>query len=108
MNGSDLVIGFRAEAKHCNARGVVHGGVYSSLADVALGYSVAFSGEEPIPFVTASLSIDYAGSARLGDWVEAHTQIQKIGKRMAFANCFFLIGSKHIVRASGVFSNVST
>ncbi|MEK8081726.1 PaaI family thioesterase [Pseudomonas sp. XK-1] len=32
-----LVIGLRAEAKHCNARGLVHGGVLSSLADIAIG-----------------------------------------------------------------------
>ena len=33
-----LVIGLRAEAKHCNAREQIHGGLLSSLADIALGY----------------------------------------------------------------------
>jgi acyl-coenzyme A thioesterase 13 len=99
-----LVIGFRAEEKHCNARGLVHGGVLSSLADIALGYNVAFQGDEPTPVVTASLTIDYAGSAKLGDWIEVETEIQKTGKRMAFANCYFNLGSTRIVRASGVFS----
>ena len=99
-----LLIGLKAEEKHCNARGLVHGGVFSSLADVALGYNAAFQGEQPIPLVTANLSIDYAGSAKLGDWIEVHTDIQKVGSSMAFANCYFLVGSKRIVRASGVFS----
>lgn len=58
-----LVIGLRAEAKHCNARGLVHGGVLSSLADVALGYNSAFAEEPPTPLVTSSLTIDYAGTA---------------------------------------------
>lgn len=102
----ELVIGFRAEQKHCNARELVHGGVFSSLADVALGYSLAFAGDEPKLMVTANLSIDYAGSAKLGDWVEVHTDIQKSGRTMAFANCYFCVGEKRIVRASGVFSVV--
>jgi acyl-coenzyme A thioesterase 13 len=102
-----LVIGLRAEEKHCNARGLVHGGVFSSLADVALGYSAAFQGKEPTPLVTASLSIDYAGSAKLGEWIEVYTDVQKVGKRMAFANCYFLVGTKRIVRASGVFGVVN-
>ena len=62
---SGLVIGLRAEQKHCNARGLVHGGVFSSLADIALGYNAAFKGKEPVPMVTASLSVDYAGAAKL-------------------------------------------
>jgi uncharacterized protein (TIGR00369 family) len=102
-----LVIGLKAEEKHCNARGLVHGGVFSSLADIALGYNAAFQGEEPIPIVTASLTVDYAGSAKIGDWIEIQTDIQKVGKSMAFANCYFTVDSKRIVRASGVFGVVS-
>ena len=99
-----LVIGLRAEEKHCNARGFVHGGVFSSLADVALGYNAAFQGESPIPMVTANLSLDYAGSAKKGDWIEAYTDIQKVGKSMAFANCYFWVNEQRIVRASAAFN----
>lgn len=102
-----LVIAIRAEEKHCNGRGLVHGGVFSSLADVALGYNAAFDGGNTTPIVTANLSIDYAGSARRGEWVEVHTDIQKVGKTMAFGNCYFSVGNKRIVRASGVFSVVT-
>jgi len=98
-----LVVGLQAAEKHCNARGLVHGGVFSSLADVALGYNAAFQGKEPTPIVTANLTIDYAGSAKLGEWIEIHTDVQKVGRSMAFANCYFLVGEKRIVRASGVF-----
>ena len=99
-----LVIGLLAEKKHCNARQLVHGGVLSSLADIALGYNAAFSGDTPLPMVTASLTIDYAGAAKLGDWIEIETDIQKIGRTMAFANCYFTVNKKRIARASGVFS----
>ncbi len=105
--GLNLIIGLCAEQKHCNARNLVHGGVFSSLADIALGYNAAFQGEKPTPMVTASLTIDYAGSAKLGDWIEVVTDIQKVGKSMAFANCYFTVGTKRIVRASGIFSVIS-
>ena len=98
------IIGLRAEEKHCNARGLVHGGVFSSLADIALGYNAAFSGGNPTPLVTASLTIDYAGAAKLGDWIEIDADVQKVGKRMAFANCYFSVSSTRIARASAVFS----
>lgn len=101
---SSLVLGLFAEQKHCNARNTVHGGVFSSLADIALGYNAAFAGSKPVPMVTANLSIDFAGAAKLGDWIEVHTDLQKVGKTMAFANCYFLVADKRIVRASGVFS----
>jgi len=102
-----LVIGLMAETKHCNAREQVHGGVLSSLADIALGYNAAFSGDTVVPMVTASLTIDYAGSAKLGDWIEIETDIQKVGRTMAFANCYFIVNSKRIARASGVFAVIS-
>ena len=99
-----LVIGLKVQQKHCNARELVHGGVFSGLADIALGYNAAFQSEIPTAMVTASLTVDYAGSAKLNDWIEVHTDIQKIGKSLAFANCYFTVREKRIVRASGVFS----
>ena len=102
-----LVLGFTAEQKHCNARELVHGGVFSSLADVALSYNAAFQGEAPTPMVTASLTVDYLGSAKLGDWIEITTEVMKVGRSMAFANCIFTVGDKAVAKASGVFSVVS-
>ena len=101
--GKDLVLGLRAETKHCNARGTVHGGMLATLADVALGYTMAFSSDPPVRLVTANLSLDYAGSAKAGDWLETRVDIQKQGSRMSFANCYILVGDERIVRASAVF-----
>ncbi|OGA35354.1 MAG: esterase [Betaproteobacteria bacterium RIFCSPLOWO2_12_FULL_64_23] len=101
--GENLVLGLRAEAKHCNARGTVHGGMLATLADVALGYTMAFSSEPPAGLVTANLSLDFAGTAQVGDWLETHVDIQKQGSRLSFANCYIFVGEQRIVRASAVF-----
>ena len=102
--GKDLAIGLRAQAKHCNSRGTVHGGMLATLADVALGYTMAFSSDPPGNLVTANLTLDYAGTAKAGDWLEARVDIQKQGSRLSFANCYIQVDGQRIVRASAVFA----
>jgi acyl-coenzyme A thioesterase 13 len=105
--GQTLSIGLRVLDHHLNARGLAHGGVLLTMADIALGYAMATAADPPISAVTSQISADFAGSARLGDWVESRADIQKIGKTLAFANIYLLVGDARIVRASGVFA-VST
>lgn len=102
-SGYELSLGLRAQPKHMNLRGTVHGGVLAAIADMALGYTLAFSTDPPSGLVTANLSIDYAGSAKGGDWMETRCDVQRQGGRLAFANCYIYVGDKRIVRASGVF-----
>jgi acyl-coenzyme A thioesterase 13 len=83
--------------------GLAHGGVLLTLCDVALGYSAAYSQDPPLSLTTAQISADFAGSARIGDWVESSADIQRIGGRLAFVNVYLSVGSTRIVRASGVF-----
>lgn len=105
--GQSLSIGLRVLDHHLNARGLAHGGVLLTMADIALGYAMATSDSPPIGAVTSHLSADFAGSAKLGDWVESRVDIQKIGRTLAFANVYLLVDDTRIVRASGVFA-VST
>ena len=101
--GAALQIGLRAERKHCNQRGTVHGGILATLADIALGYAMAFATKPPGNLVTANLSLDFAGAAREGDWLETRVDILKQGSRLAFGNCYITRDGERIVRASAVF-----
>jgi acyl-coenzyme A thioesterase 13 len=103
-SGTKLVVGLRVQEKHTNARGTLHGGVLASIADIALGYGLATSTTPPTSMVTANLSVDFAGSAQAGDWIETSLDIQKVGSRMAFANVYFTLRGERIARASGVFA----
>ncbi|MGZ6142640.1 MAG: PaaI family thioesterase [Myxococcales bacterium] len=104
--GGAAIIALRIEEKHLNTRGVAHGGMLLTLADSALGIVIAMSRTPPHPMVTVNLTADFAGAARAGDWVEARVDIQKIGKRLAFANCYLWVGDRRILRASGIFAHV--
>ncbi len=103
-SGSGLVLGLRTAPRHVNSRGLAHGGLLASVADTALGYALESVVQQPASRgVTASLSLDFAGSAKLGDWIESTVDIQKIGTRLAFANAYLSVGETRIVRASAVF-----
>jgi acyl-coenzyme A thioesterase 13 len=53
---------------------------------------------------TASVTTDFAGGAKVGDWVEAHVDVHKVGGRLAFANCYLVCNGERIVHASAVFA----
>ena len=103
--GAEVSIGLRIERKHTNSRGICHGGVLATLADLALGYAMHARSHGMAQFVTAHLAVDYAGAAKVGDWLESKVEIQRIGARLAFANCYLMAGKgRPIVRASAIFA----
>lgn len=102
--GAELVIGLRVAEKHANSRGTLHGGVIATLCDVALGYTLASSADPPLALVTASMTVDYTGTARVGDWIEARVESARTGKRLAFANAYVTLDDTRIARASAVFA----
>jgi acyl-coenzyme A thioesterase 13 len=98
------VYGLRVGEHHTNSRGGVHGGVLTTLADVALGYGSLAAHGEFLTLVTASLTIDYTGTAAVGDWLEARTSLKRMGSRLAFASCEIVASSRPVASCSGVFS----
>ncbi len=99
----DVVWGLRIEERHANRRGFAHGGLLATLADVALGHTMGMRSDAARSAVTVNLSTDFAGSAQVGDWVEARVDVQRVGRSVAFANCYLTVDGERIVRASAVF-----
>ncbi|MCX7893656.1 MAG: PaaI family thioesterase [Burkholderiales bacterium] len=101
-----LTIGFRVAEKHKNRRGIVHGGMICTLADFAMGHAASSASDPPRKLVTTTLSMDFAGNAVPGDWVEARVDLYRPGKRVAFVDCFiWRMGARpeRIGRASATF-----
>jgi uncharacterized protein (TIGR00369 family) len=103
----EAVVAIRIAAPHLNTRGVAHGGMLVTLADSAMGIVIARLHDPPQPMVTINLTADFAEAAREGDWVEARVELQKVGRRLAFASCRLWVGEKSILRASGIFTRVT-
>ncbi|MEX5612043.1 PaaI family thioesterase, partial [Pseudomonas protegens] len=100
----ELRVGLRADARHANGRGTVHGGIIATLADIGMGYAMAFSSDPPLPLITASMTLDYLGAVQVGEWIEVHLEHAKRGRQMAFATVVLRVGEREVARASGVFA----
>jgi uncharacterized protein (TIGR00369 family) len=98
-----VVIGFWAGPRHTNARGFVHGGLISALADNAMGYSCARPLATGASLVTVRLSVDFLSTARIGQWVEIDTGFVKTGGTLCFAQCFITANGAVCARADAVF-----
>lgn len=91
-----------AEA-HCNARGFAHGGLISALADNAMGLACVLADGKAAGAVTANLSVDFLGSAQIGQWLEVVATPVRIGGTLAFAEARISADGEPVARASAVF-----
>ncbi len=98
-----FTLALRVADAHCNARGLLHGGVISALADNAMGLSCVIASDHAFSLVTVSLSLDFLGMAPIGAWLEFVAKPTKIGRTMCFASVEAMADGKIIARATGVF-----
>jgi len=96
-------VGMIVAEKHLNSRGIGHGGMICTLVDLAMGYAARFASDPPRALVTTNLSVDFAGNARIGDWIEARVDVLRPGRQVAFVNCFVHHDGARIARGSGTF-----
>jgi len=78
-----MVCAFRAEQKHMNGGGFMHGGALMTFADYSIfaiaGDALAGSGS-----VTASMNCEFIDGARAGEWVEARGEVVRNGGSLVF------------------------
>jgi uncharacterized protein (TIGR00369 family) len=101
-----VVIALRVAERHLNIQRITHGGMLTTLADGALGINIALKRERRSAQVTVSLTADFLSGARPGEWLEAHTVVTRMGKNIAYASCDLMVGTRHVLRSSGVFAFV--
>jgi uncharacterized protein (TIGR00369 family) len=101
-DGDMFCLGLRIAKSHCNARGMLHGGVISALADNALGISCVLQAEN-MSALTINLSTDFLSTANQGEWLEVRAEPSKVGRTIAFAGAEILSNDILIARASGIF-----
>lgn len=76
-SGLQLELGLLTDSRHANGRGTLHGGVLATLADVGMGYAMAFSSDPPQPLITASMTLDYLGAVQINEWLEVRLEYSK-------------------------------
>lgn len=103
QKGRQWLIAQRVEKQHVNYLGIAHGGMLSTLADVALSYQPYVS-ELPYPSVTTtSLTTNFLLGAKLGDWIVGDAVIDRLSKRTAHVHGSITCGGEVLLTMSGVF-----
>lgn len=102
--GGPRAVGLRICPHHINYKDGAHGGVISTFADVALSHAV-YDAERPrLAPSTITLQVNYLAAARLGDWLEAHVTVDRLGGRTAYTSGRIVRGKEVIATMSGVFA----
>jgi len=107
VNARSVYLGVWLAEKHCNSRGLVHGGFIATLADNTMGYTcgqaLKADGRRIEGLVTISLNVDYLGSAKLGQWMSWEPELLKAGRSIAFTTSLIRADGKTIARANATF-----
>ena len=99
------VCAFRAEKKHMNGGGFMHGGALATFADYAIFMfareQLAGSGS-----VTASLNTEFLDGAQEGDLVEATGEVTRAGGSMVFVRGIARVGDRPVLNFSAIIKKV--
>ncbi|MFB9353889.1 PaaI family thioesterase [Sneathiella chinensis] len=93
--------GFFADETHCNANGIIHGGMMMSFMDETLGQMVwRATGRKPC--ATISLNFDFVSSAKPGEWLEMKGHITRQGVSVVFIRGELYAGDRIVLTADGI------
>lgn len=95
---------FRAEAKHLNGMGHVHGGCYMTFADYCL-FALA-ARELQGPAVTVSFSCDFLDAAYEGELIETVGEVTRAGGSLIFVRGLLKSGDRSLFSFSGTIKRV--
>ncbi len=80
-----VVVSGKVEHRHLNLNGVVHGGVYATILDTAMGASVVSLLAPSETTATTSLYVEFLRAAREGATLTARGEVLRRGHHIAFA-----------------------
>lgn len=95
------VCAFRAERKHLNGGGFLHGGCVMTFADFSL-FVIARDAIVGSPSVTATFNCELVGTAFEGDLVECRGEVVKPGRSMVFVRGLITCKGEPIASFSSV------
>ena len=89
--------------EHLNSGGIVHGGVITTLCDVALAGAVNKSLKKEEYCVTVQLNVDFMEPAHLGETIFGYSKLVRRGRTLAFVEGYLETNTKRkIAEANGI------
>ena len=107
-SSGSIILALRIRNAHCNGRGFAHGGLISALADNAMGLSLIETlrerqQEHTSGALTISLSLDFLGPARIGQWLEFAPRVLRAGGSLGFVDCLVQADGTPVARGNATF-----
>ncbi|MBV8976777.1 MAG: PaaI family thioesterase [Alphaproteobacteria bacterium] len=91
----------RARDEHCNMRGIVHGGMLMTLADMMLGQAL-WDATDSAACVTMNMQVQFLKSARAGDVIEVAPRIVRRTRSLVFMAGDFTVGGQTVMTVQSV------
>jgi acyl-coenzyme A thioesterase PaaI-like protein len=82
---------------------MLHGGVLAALADNAMGLTLAHVSGRVGSVVTTSLSVDYFGLGKIGQWLEIAPRMVSAGKSSGIVDALISADGTVVARANASF-----
>ena len=101
----EAVCAFRAEQKHMNGGGFMHGGCLMTFADFAL-FSIAHTELKDNFAVTLNMGCDFLDPARVGEWIEARGEVTRAGGKTVFVRGTVTADGKPVFTFTGIIRKV--
>ncbi|HWI54090.1 MAG TPA: PaaI family thioesterase [Desulfobacteria bacterium] len=106
-NNNIIEVSLKIKDLYINSTGVVHGGVISSLADVAMSNLIPADKEGVQEIVTVDLKVSFLKPAE-GKSLLAKAWAVKTGRKLVFAECKIYNDKEELVALSnGIYSRLS-
>jgi acyl-coenzyme A thioesterase 13 len=99
------VAAFRAERKHMNGAGVMHGGCLMTFADFAL-FAIAHDGMQDSYGLTVAFTSEFLDGPREGERVEARGELLRAGKSLVFVRGLVTAEGRACLNFSGTIKKV--
>jgi uncharacterized protein (TIGR00369 family) len=100
-----ILCAFRAEARHMNGGGFMHGGCMMTFADYAM-FCISTKELAGGQAVTVSLNSEFIAPAKVGDLVTATGEIVKAGGSLIFIRGTVMVEAGPILTFSGVIKRI--
>lgn len=98
--GDEYVSRFRAESKHMNAGGVMHGGCLMSFADFAL-FAIAHDAMDGGYGATVAFNCEFIQGPVVGDLMEAKGEVIRAGRSIVFVRGLITANDRTALNFSG-------
>jgi len=106
LDDGTMVTAFRAEPRHMNGAGFMHGGCLMTFADSAI-FTIAREAMGGSHGVTLHLGADFLDPARVGQLIEARGEVVRAGGKTVFVQGLVTADGQPVLRLDGIIRKIS-